>query len=106
MVFTSPYLYYDAELGPMVGFVYAGTTLITLAYSWFCVGETTGRTNAELERFFIEEIPVRKWKTHVFEPLPSSELQKKRGEEDLEDDEVVLEKDRKMGVAAQVEEKV
>lgn len=103
MVFTSPYLYYDAELGPMVGFVYAGTTLITLAYSWFCVGETTGRTNAELERFFIEGIPVRKWKTHVFEPLPSTE---QRGEEDLEDDEVVLEKDRKMGVAAQVEEKV
>lgn len=103
MVFTSPYLYYDAELGPMVGFVYAGTTLITLAYSWFCVGETTGRTNAELERFFIEGIPVRKWKTHVFEPLPPTE---QRGEEDLEDDEVVLEKDRKMGVAAQVEEKV
>ncbi|EMF10687.1 general substrate transporter [Sphaerulina musiva SO2202] len=103
MVFTSPYLYYDAELGPMVGFVYAGTTLITLAYSWFCVGETTGRTNAELERFFIEGIPVRKWKTHVFEPLPSTE---QRGEEDLEDDEVALEKDRKMGVAAQVEEKV
>lgn len=29
MVFTSPYLYYTASLGPMVGFVYAGTTLVS-----------------------------------------------------------------------------
>lgn len=34
MVFTSPYLYYDAELGPMVGFVYAGTTLVSLSTSF------------------------------------------------------------------------
>jgi hypothetical protein len=68
--FTSPYLYYSANLGPMLGFVYCGTTLITLTYVWFCVGETRGRTNAELERFFIEKIPVRKWKDHKFENLP------------------------------------
>ena len=92
MVFTSPYLYYDAELGPMVGFVYAGTSLITLAYSWFCVGETTGRTNAELERFFVERIPVRQWKTHVFEN--NSELSDYASEKD------------KTSVAAQVEEKI
>lgn len=29
MVFTSPYMYYDGNLGPMVGFVYAGTTLVS-----------------------------------------------------------------------------
>ncbi|KAF2174039.1 hypothetical protein M409DRAFT_16315 [Zasmidium cellare ATCC 36951] len=74
MVFTSPYMYYDANLGPMVGFVYAGTTLFTLAYSWFCVGETTGRTNAELERFFVEKIPVRAWETHVFENDAASSI--------------------------------
>ncbi|USW54918.1 Putative major facilitator, sugar transporter, major facilitator superfamily [Septoria linicola] len=91
MVFTSPYLYYDAELGPMVGFVYAGTTLITLAYSWFCVGETTGRTNAELERFFVEKIPVRQWESHVFE-------------HEAEMSDYASEKD-KTGVASQVEEK-
>jgi hypothetical protein len=66
MVFTAPYLYTDANLGPMVGFVYAGMSLITLAYSWFCVGETTGRTNAELERFFSDRIPVRQWESHVW----------------------------------------
>nr|POE85219.1 hexose transporter 2 [Quercus suber] len=79
MVFTSPYLYYDADLGPMLGFVYAGTSLILLAYSWFCVGETTGRTDAELERFFTDGIPVREWRTHVFPDataLSDGELEK------------------------------
>ncbi|KAK4498379.1 hypothetical protein PRZ48_011037 [Zasmidium cellare] len=92
MVFTSPYLYYDAGLGPMVGFVYAGTTLFTLAYSWFCVGETTGRTNAELERFFVEKIPVREWSTHVFENDAASSI-------------YGPEKEKDAAVSAQVEEK-
>ncbi|KAF9876691.1 fungal specific transcription factor [Colletotrichum karsti] len=67
MVFVSPYLYYTANLGPMLGFVYAGTTLLTLAYVWFCVGETTFRTNADIDRFFTEKIPVRMWDSHVFQ---------------------------------------
>lgn len=67
IAFTSPYLYYDAGLGPMLGFVYCGTTLITISYVWFCVGETKGRTNLEIERFFKEGVPVTKWKDHVFE---------------------------------------
>lgn len=82
MVFTSPYMYYDANLGPMVGFVYTGTTLLLLAYSWFCVGETTGRTNDELERFFVEKIPVRQWRTHVFPSDNSSSLYEPEKEKD------------------------
>lgn len=66
IAFTSPYLYYSANLGPMLGFVYAGTTFITFAYIWFCVGETKGRSNLELERFFIDKVPVRQWSTHQF----------------------------------------
>ncbi|KAF9893943.1 hypothetical protein FE257_008914 [Aspergillus nanangensis] len=65
MVFTSPYMYYTGKLGPMVGFVYAGTTLLTLAYSWFCVGETAGRSNADIEVLFQEKVPVRQWRTYV-----------------------------------------
>jgi len=53
----------------MVGFVFGGTTLFTLAHVWFCVGETTGRTNTEIDRFFLEHIPFREWRTHVFPPL-------------------------------------
>lgn len=66
IAFTSPYIYYNGGLGPMLTFVYAGTTCITLMYVWFCVGETTGRTHRELELFFQEEIPVRKWRHHQF----------------------------------------
>ncbi|KAI9729181.1 MAG: hypothetical protein M1834_007088 [Cirrosporium novae-zelandiae] len=71
MVFTSPYLYYSANLGPMLGFVYAGTTCITLAYVWFCVGETTGRSTLEVELFFQDKVPVKQWATHVF---PADEI--------------------------------
>ena len=64
--FTAPYLYYDAGLGPMLGYIYAATTLLTIVWTWFCVGETATRTNLEISLFFLENIPVRAWKTHVF----------------------------------------
>ncbi|KNG82568.1 hypothetical protein ANOM_009941 [Aspergillus nomiae NRRL 13137] len=59
--FTAPYLYYNAGLGPMVGFVYAGTTLTSLIWVWFCVAETTGRSNWEIARLFDLRVPARKW---------------------------------------------
>lgn len=65
--FTAPYMYYDGGLGPMVGFVYAGTTCLAIAWTWFCVGETAGRTNLEISLFFTEKIPVRQWRTHIFD---------------------------------------
>lgn len=74
--FTAPYLYYDAGLGPMICFVYAGTTTLTIIYTWYCVGETAGRTTDEISRFFTERIPVRQWRTHVFE-TPSSDNSEK-----------------------------
>ncbi|KAE8141266.1 general substrate transporter [Aspergillus pseudotamarii] len=59
--FTAPYLYYNAGLGPMVGFVYAGTTLTSLIWIWICVAETTGRSNWEIARLFEMRVPARKW---------------------------------------------
>ena len=76
--FTAPYLYYSANLGPMLGFVYAGTTCLSIAYTWFYVGETAGRTNLELTLFFQEKIPVRAWRTHVFAGVPEV-LQEHKG---------------------------
>ncbi|KAJ5686983.1 hypothetical protein N7536_009602 [Penicillium majusculum] len=78
MVFTSPYMYYTANLGPMIGFVYGGTTLFLLAYSWFCVGETAGRSNAEIERLFQDKVPVRQWATYVI-PSDDVAVMKKQG---------------------------
>lgn len=53
----------------MLGFFYAGTALTSLAWVWFCVGETNGRTTLELSMFFEQGISVRKWRTHVFPEL-------------------------------------
>lgn len=64
--FTAPYLYYTANLGPMLGFVYAGTTVSSLLWVWNCVGETTGRTSIEIGLFFEKRIPVRKWESYDF----------------------------------------
>ncbi|KAJ5414323.1 hypothetical protein N7509_000950 [Penicillium cosmopolitanum] len=72
--FTAPYLYYDAGLGPMVGFFYAGTTCLSLLWTWFCCGETAGRSSLEISLFFAEKIPVRSWRTHVFPEDSVNEL--------------------------------
>ncbi|KAE8151357.1 general substrate transporter [Aspergillus avenaceus] len=69
--FTAPYLYYDANLGAMLAFIYAGTTIITLVYIYFCFGDTTDRSVLEVAMFFRDHIPVRHWRTHTFcEQLP------------------------------------
>ncbi|KAJ6183569.1 hypothetical protein N7485_002211 [Penicillium canescens] len=81
MVFTSPYMYYTGNLGPMIGFVYGGTTLFLLAYSWFCVGETAGRSNADIERLFQDRVPVREWATYVI-PSDDVAVMKNKGTED------------------------
>ncbi|KAJ5955090.1 hypothetical protein N7501_009369 [Penicillium viridicatum] len=41
ITFVCPYIYYSANLRPMLGFIFGGTSLICLLYIWFCVGETT-----------------------------------------------------------------
>lgn len=64
--FTAPYLYYTAGLGPMLGFVYAGTTITSLIWCYFCVGETTGRSTLEISMLFQHGVPARHWKTYVF----------------------------------------
>jgi len=61
-VFTLPYLYYTAGLGPKTGFVYTGLCFVTWAYVWFCVGEVQGRSFEEIDGFFRDGIPARKWK--------------------------------------------
>ncbi|KAI4784887.1 hypothetical protein E4T52_00170 [Aureobasidium sp. EXF-3400] len=61
-VFTLPYLYYSAGLGPKTGFIYTGLCFVSLSYVYFCVGEVTGRTMEEIEGFFANGIPVKQWK--------------------------------------------
>lgn len=79
--FTAPYLYYDAGLGPMLGFVYAGTTLTALIYIWFCVGETKGRTSLEIATLLELGIPARKWESYVFPATSVPETGEKRDDD-------------------------
>ncbi|KAK7529050.1 uncharacterized protein IWZ02DRAFT_440802 [Phyllosticta citriasiana] len=65
-VFTLPYLYYSADLGPKTGFVYTGLCFITLAYVYFCVGEVTGRTIEEINGFFANGVPAKEWRNQPF----------------------------------------
>ncbi|OJD39880.1 sugar transporter protein [Diplodia corticola] len=70
IVFTLPYLYYKAHLGPKTGFVYTGLCFVSLAYVWFCVGEVTGRTMEEINDFFMKGIPAREWAQQPRKPHP------------------------------------
>ncbi|KAF5555418.1 HXT2-hexose facilitator of moderately low affinity for glucose [Fusarium phyllophilum] len=65
-VFTLPYIYYSANLGPKTGFVYTGLCFVTLSYVYFCVGEVTGRSMEEINGFFRGGIPARHWKKQPF----------------------------------------
>ncbi|KAE8373678.1 hypothetical protein BDV26DRAFT_296734 [Aspergillus bertholletiae] len=66
IVFTFPYLYYSANLGPKTGFVYTELCGVTFGYVYFCVGEVTGRSMEEINWFFINGVPARKWRGQPF----------------------------------------
>ena len=40
------------------------------------LARTTGRTNTDIDRLFMERVPVRKWRTYVFAETQESELKK------------------------------
>lgn len=71
--FTAPYLYTNAGLGPKVCFVYAGGTVVSLLWCFFCAPETKGRSSLDVERLLQAGIPARKWEGYVLPSLPDEE---------------------------------
>jgi hypothetical protein len=55
----------EANLGGLVGFVFAGLSALALVFTFFFVPETAGRTLAEIDELWAEKIPVRRWKGYV-----------------------------------------
>jgi predicted MFS family arabinose efflux permease len=102
--FTAPYMYYSAGWGPMLGFFYAGTTLTSLAWVWFCVGETTGRSQLELSLFFQEKIPVRQWRTHVFPAPEELIMQTERRKSRASISSTILKNSMHLEVSSEVEQ--
>lgn len=46
--------------------LYAGTKRLALTWTWFCVGETAGRTNLVISLFFTQGIRVMQRRMHAF----------------------------------------
>ncbi|KAH8838822.1 hypothetical protein MCOR27_000508 [Pyricularia oryzae] len=67
VAFIVPYLMDDAYagLGPRVGFIFGTVAFVAVVFSWFCVPECSGRTLEEIDRLFLEGVPIRSFKTHV-----------------------------------------
>lgn len=66
VVYTLPYLYDpgEANLGTKVGYIYAGGCCISLAFVYFYIGETLGRSLEEINEMFDANLPVMKWKDY------------------------------------------
>ncbi|KAJ9111072.1 hypothetical protein QFC19_001270 [Naganishia cerealis] len=64
VTFTLPYLFDadQANLGPMVGWIYAGGGVISVVFVYFCIPETIGKSLEELSVMMDLGIPTRAWK--------------------------------------------
>lgn len=69
VAFTLPYLFDDDEagLGAQIGWIYGGGMLIALAFTWFCIPETLGRTLEEINEMINRKVPARKWTSYMTE---------------------------------------
>lgn len=67
VTFTLPYLFYDDEagLGAKVGFVYAPLNMLAMAFVYFYIPETFGRSLEEINEMLISKVPTRRWKGYV-----------------------------------------
>ncbi|PBK88992.1 sugar transporter [Armillaria gallica] len=65
VTFTLPYLYNSepgsAGLGPMVGFIYGGGTIIAFIFVYFYIPETLGRSLEEINMMMELRVPTRAW---------------------------------------------
>ncbi|OWT40803.1 hypothetical protein AYX14_05634 [Cryptococcus neoformans] len=64
VTFTLPYLFQpdEAGLGPMIGFIYAFGGFLSVAFVYFFIPETQGRTLEEINFMMEARIPTRQWK--------------------------------------------
>ena len=84
--FATPYLLNApyANLGAKVGFIYGGAAVLATIFAWFCVPECKGKTLEEIDRLFLDGVPIRKFKStklsvHHFEDGDVENGTKSRG---------------------------
>lgn len=64
--FVLPFLFNPdkANLGAKVAFIFGGLAILSLAFLWYYLPETAGRTYEELDEMFVENLPAREFKKH------------------------------------------
>ncbi len=65
VTFTLPYLFYNANLGAQIGWIYGVGTLIAMAFVYFYIPETFGRSLEEINEMLEAGVPTRKWTTYM-----------------------------------------
>ena len=65
--FSLPYLLYApyADLESKVGFIYGSIAFIGIAWAWFCLPETRGRSLEEMEELWQENVPANRFNSYV-----------------------------------------
>lgn len=50
-----------AGLGSKVGFIFGSTAICACFFTWFCIPECKSKTLEEIDKLFLDGVPVRKF---------------------------------------------
>ncbi|KDN46114.1 general substrate transporter [Tilletiaria anomala UBC 951] len=65
VTFTLPYLFYSAGLNAQIGWIYGVGTLFAMAFVYFCIPETRGRSLEEISEMMDARVPTRQWASYI-----------------------------------------
>jgi hypothetical protein len=71
-----------AALGSKVGFIFGSFAICSIVFTYFCIPECKGKTLEEIDRLFLEKVPIRKFKQTKIpvEIMPKTTVEKKSKE--------------------------
>jgi hypothetical protein len=67
MQFVVPYMYNvdSGNLGARTGFIFAGISVLLILGAWFLVPETSGMMSGEIDKAYLDKIPMRQFRYAV-----------------------------------------
>jgi hypothetical protein len=65
--FSAPYFINPAKFGwgPKYGYIWFGSNIVCVIFTWFFLPETRDRTLEEIHEMFEARVPARKFKSYV-----------------------------------------